>query len=153
MRKARAAVMVLVLSAAAPAIEADEGQTVYLHCQACHQPEGAGIPGIFPPLRNRLAKIAATPEGREYAATVLISGLVGTIEVDGQRYVGAMPAQGLSDEEIASVFNYVMANFSDTPSEATAKDFSAEEIAGFRSKNSGEGAPSAFSLRSSVPGL
>ena len=31
----------------------------YASCAACHLPDGVGIPGAFPPIRNRAAKIAA----------------------------------------------------------------------------------------------
>jgi len=128
----------------------DDGEAVYQQCVACHQPGGVGIPGMFPPLKDRLAQIAATPEGREYAAMAVIGGLVGTIEIDGQAYVGAMPAQGLSDEKIAAVFNYII---TDLAAANSAKKFGTEEIAGIRARNAGQNATPVLSLRSKVPDL
>ncbi len=148
---AMTAVLALLLFSASAG--ADEGEAVYQQCVTCHQPGGVGIPGIFPPLRNRLAEIAATAAGREYAATVLIDGLVGTIEIDGQRYIGAMPAQGLSNAKIAAVFNYIMTEFADPAAAGSTKRFSAEEVAGIRARHGGQNAPSALSLRSKVPHL
>lgn len=131
--------------------QADGGAVVYQQCSTCHQPHGEGIPGMFPPLRNRLAEIVATAEGREYVITVLTGGLVGTIAIDGQRYVGAMPAQGLTDAQTAEVINYITTVFAGPGAAGSAKEFSEEEVAAIRAGNSGLQAPSALSLRSKVP--
>jgi len=61
-------------------------------CSACHMPDGAGIPGAFPPLRNRLADIAGLDGGRDYLITAVSFGLMGTIEVGGMQYFGVMQA-------------------------------------------------------------
>ncbi len=68
----------------------------------------AGLAGQFPPLRNRVDKIAATAEGRHYLADVLIHGMAGSIDVDGDAYVGYMPAFArLPDDQIAGILNWV----------------------------------------------
>jgi len=150
-------VVLLTLSAAifisTSSAHASEGQEVYQRCIACHQPDGAGIPGIFPPLKNRLPAILASVEGREYLTVVLIDGLIGTIKIDGQRYVGAMPAQDLSDTQISDVINYVATEFGTLDAADSDLLMSEDEVAGIRSKYSGAKAQPTLNLRSKVPAL
>jgi mono/diheme cytochrome c family protein len=40
-----------------------------LHCSGCHHADGAGVPGVVPPLTG-LAPFLATPEGRAYLVRV-----------------------------------------------------------------------------------
>lgn len=90
------------------------GAGVYAaHCVACHQPDGQGAPGVAPPLAGNVGRHAASPDGRNYLARVPLTGMVGTIAVDGVRYVGNnMPSfAALSDADIASVIGYVLRDF------------------------------------------
>lgn len=72
-------------------------------CAACHQPDGKGISGAFPPLANSdwLNKNKAAAIG------AVKNGLAGPITVNGERYDGVMPGLGLKDEAIANVLTYV----------------------------------------------
>ncbi|MDP3538329.1 MAG: cytochrome c [Azonexus sp.] len=83
------------------------------HCVACHQPDGQGAPGVAPPLAGNVGRHAGNPEGRNYLARVPLVGMVGTITVDGVRYLGNnMPSfSALSDADIASVVGYVLRDF------------------------------------------
>lgn len=85
------------------------GERVYSsNCSSCHQAQGQGLPGAFPPLAGRAGSIAATEGGREYLIQVLLYGLQGSIQADGQRYNGVMPAwPQLSDEDIAAALNHI----------------------------------------------
>jgi mono/diheme cytochrome c family protein len=98
-------------------------------CSACHLPDGVGVPGAFPPVRNRAARIAGLEGGRDYLITVLTYGLMGTITVDGQQYFGVMPGNGgpMSAEDIAAALNYVVFELNDN--DATGiEPFTAEEV-------------------------
>jgi mono/diheme cytochrome c family protein len=97
-------------------------------CGICHLDEGQGVPAAFPPLDERLAAWVRTLAGRTYLVAVISNGLLGPIEVAGQRYNGAMPAMGgqLPAPEIAGLLNYVLAEFASTPSDLL---FTATEIA------------------------
>ena len=95
----------------------------------------------------------ATVEGREFVTMVLIAGLIGTIEIDGQRYVGAMAAQGLSDAQISAVIDYMVTDFGASVVAASNLLLSEDEVAEIRSKYSGANAQSALDLRSKVPAL
>ena len=46
-------------------------------CASCHQPDGSGVEGMFPPLAKRLAPWLALPAGREYVAQVMMNGRFG----------------------------------------------------------------------------
>ncbi len=81
------------------------GQRVYeRNCLACHQENGQGLPGAFPPLAGS-DYLLGDPE---HAISVLLDGLSGEITVNGVGYNGVMPAVSLSDEEVANVLTYVL---------------------------------------------
>jgi mono/diheme cytochrome c family protein/heme/copper-type cytochrome/quinol oxidase subunit 4 len=92
------------------AIEFDRalGERTYTStCQGCHQAGGAGLPGVFPPLAGNMPSLHNAEGGREYLIDVLLYGLTGQIQVNGQTYNGVMPPwAGLSDEQIAAVLNH-----------------------------------------------
>ncbi len=132
---------------------ASDGPEVYQRCVACHQPDGAGIPGIFPALKNRMPDIMASIEGREYVTMVLIDGLIGSIRIDGQRYVGAMPAQGLTDAQISAVIKYVTTGFGASDGVDSDMLLGEDEVAGIRSKYAGDNSQSTLTMRSKVPAL
>ncbi len=79
------------------------------NCTACHQANGQGIPGAFPPLAGgHAADLANAEGGREYLVSSLLYGVQGELVVNGTSYAGVMPAwQQLSDDQIAAVLNYV----------------------------------------------
>ena len=85
----------------------DDNAAAYSTCAACHLPDGVGVPGAFPPVRDRAAKIAALEGGREYLIAVVSYGLMGTIVVDGAQYFGVMAGNtgALTDEDIAAALN------------------------------------------------
>jgi mono/diheme cytochrome c family protein len=81
------------------------GADVYNNvCSACHGPQGAGVPGAFPPLAGSGAFYG---DARKHAG-IIVHGLSGAISVQGQAFNGAMPPQGaaLTDYDIAAVATY-----------------------------------------------
>ncbi len=90
--------------ASAPKAEKLDGAKLYAqNCAGCHQAQGQGVPGAFPPL-------AGNPElfNDDYPVLVVLFGLQGPIEVKGQKINSAMPPFGhLSDAEIAAIVNDV----------------------------------------------
>jgi nitrite reductase (NO-forming)/hydroxylamine reductase len=81
------------------------GQQLYLsNCAACHQPNGAGLAGAFPPL----AKSDFINGNKTAAIKAVIDGLSGKITVNGQTYNGVMPNMAhLSNEDLADILTYV----------------------------------------------
>jgi mono/diheme cytochrome c family protein len=80
------------------------GEVVYGQvCAACHQANGQGVPGAFPPLAGA-GDYYGDPQNH---ARIIVHGLQGEIVVNGVTYNGAMPPQGsLSDYDIAAVATY-----------------------------------------------
>jgi mono/diheme cytochrome c family protein len=73
-------------------------------CGACHQADGNGLPPNFPPLAASDSELFTVKENH---LRVILKGYSGEIVVKGQKYNGAMPAQGtLSDLEVAAVATY-----------------------------------------------
>ncbi|MCB0420486.1 MAG: nitrite reductase, copper-containing [Bdellovibrionales bacterium] len=80
------------------------GKNIFLqNCAACHQPDGKGIKGAFPPLANS----DWLNTNVRQAISAVKNGLSGEIRVNGEVYNGVMPALDLSDEDIANVLTYV----------------------------------------------
>jgi nitrite reductase (NO-forming)/hydroxylamine reductase len=74
-------------------------------CAACHQMDGKGLPGAFPPL-NDSDYLRADPQR---AAGHVVNGLVGKVVVNGNEYTSAMPPMAyLSDLEVASALTYAL---------------------------------------------
>jgi nitrite reductase (NO-forming) len=85
-------------------IQMEKGKRVYLQtCFACHQPNGAGLAPVFPPLAKSDFLMADKPR----SITTVIKGLAGPLKVNGQDFNGVMPPVMLSDEQIANVLSYV----------------------------------------------
>lgn len=80
------------------------GEVVYAAvCETCHQADGAGLPGSYPPLAGS-GEFYGTPENH---ASIIVNGLSGPITVQGVQYDNVMPPQAsLSDYDIAAVATY-----------------------------------------------
>jgi len=101
------------------------GETLYeRNCQTCHQGDGEGVAGVYPPLNQSEWVLADA----ERFAAILLYGLQGPIEVRGNLYnAAAMPSYGpngagWNDRDIAAVMTYVRASWdnSDTPVDEAA---------------------------------
>jgi mono/diheme cytochrome c family protein len=81
------------------------GEKIYQDfCLQCHLTAGAGVSGVFPPLKNSdylMNNIEKSIAGIKF-------GLKGEIIVNDEVYDGVMAKQGLNNEEIADVMNYIL---------------------------------------------
>ncbi len=94
----------------------DAGARIYAaNCAACHQPEGQGLAGAFPPLAGSDYLL----EDTDRAIRALINGLSGPITVNGVDYNGVMPAVRLSDEEVANVLTFINKSWGNDGAEVT----------------------------------
>jgi nitrite reductase (NO-forming) len=74
-------------------------------CSVCHQANGAGLPGVFPPL----AKSDFLAADLKRAMGVVLNGLTGKVAVNGQEYNSVMPPMTqLNDDEVANILTYVL---------------------------------------------
>jgi nitrite reductase (NO-forming) len=94
------------------------GQRVYeANCMACHQANGEGIPGAFPPL----AKSDYLNNNPLLGVNAIIKGLSGPITVNNVNYNGVMPAINLNDEDIANVITFVLNNWDNAGGKISAE--------------------------------
>lgn len=102
---------------------ADDGAEIYMtRCMSCHQMNGRGVPGVFPPLVD--ADWVTGDKGR--LIRVVLNGLTGEIEVNGETYSGAMPPWNsfLNDDQTASLLTYIRSSWGNEASEVTAAEVS-----------------------------
>ncbi len=81
------------------------GKKLYMsNCAACHQTEGQGLVGAFPPV----AKSDFINGNKTAAISAVIDGLSGKITVNGKVYNSAMPNMAhLSNEDVADVLTFI----------------------------------------------
>lgn len=83
----------------------ERGKEVYTaQCMSCHQPNGEGLSGVYPPLAgsDHLTK------DQEKSISIILEGQNEEITVKGTKYSVPMPAMNtLTDQQIADVLNYM----------------------------------------------
>jgi nitrite reductase (NO-forming)/hydroxylamine reductase len=86
-----------------------KGQGVYnANCAACHQVDGSGLAGAFPPL----AGSDYLKGDRKKVLAAAMFGLSGPITVNGVEYNAVMPSLGhLKDEDLAAALTYVFGSW------------------------------------------
>jgi mono/diheme cytochrome c family protein len=82
-----------------------------LHCMGCHRADGSGQPGRVPSIRRTLVFFSQSPQGREYVARV-----------------PGVAQSPLSNEDTATLLNWMARNLSDLKLPADFTDYSAAEI-------------------------
>ncbi len=81
-----------------------DGKTIYAKtCVACHQAQGQGMEGAFPPL----AKSDFLNADVDRAIDIVLHGKQGEVTVNGKKYNSVMTPQPLSVQEVADVLTYV----------------------------------------------
>lgn len=92
-------------------------------CLACHQADGSGVPQLNPPLTPN--EWVAGPKPR--IIKLVLNGSQGKVDIDGDTFNNAMPAQGyLSDQQIADVLTYVRNSFGNKASAVTPAEVKAQ---------------------------
>ncbi|WP_221030846.1 c-type cytochrome [Actomonas aquatica] len=106
------------------------GKRLYTQvCATCHQVNGQGLPGAFPPLAESEWVLGS----EERLVRILVHGLAGPVEVRGNTYNGNMPAfgQGSSynwtDERISYVLTYIRSEWGNE-----AEPISPEQVTAIR---------------------
>lgn len=95
------------------------------NCAACHQQNGQGIPGVFPPLANSDYLMARKDKG----IGIILHGLAEKIVVNGVTYDGVMPQMLLSDDAIANILTYVRTSWGNEGELITAAEVKAQRNA------------------------
>ncbi len=107
-------------------MDLSKGKTVYEvkgTCATCHQPNGEGIEGTFPPL----AKSDYLLADKKRAILQTIQGSNVPIVVNGKEYPGgvmgaSVSAIKLTDEEVADVVNYILNSWGNNGGMVTAEE-------------------------------
>lgn len=100
--------------------ELSGGAKVYsFYCGTCHQRDGQGASGRFPPLANA----SYVTGNKSLLISIVLKGMEGPIVVNGEHYEGTMPQHSfLGDEEIANVLTYIRENFGNNASPVTPEE-------------------------------
>lgn len=94
----------------------DSGKVVFLkYCLVCHQADGSGVYNMNPPLIK--TKWVLGP--KDVLVRQILKGSRGTVEIEGDTFHNTMPAQPLTDEQIANVLTYVRNSFGNKASRVT----------------------------------
>jgi len=121
--------------AVAVASPRDLGKRVFTNtCMACHQANGMGVPGAFPPLAG--SEWVAGSEER--IIRIVLLGLHGPITVAGKDFNSAMASLGgvLKDEQIANALTYVRSEWGNN-----APEVKPETVSRIRAEVAGRTAP------------
>ena len=119
----RAAIVIATLAAYSTekvhAQAPSNGAAIYAAtCIACHMANGQGVAGQIPPLINSDWVIGS----EERLIRIILHGVVGEIEVEGEMFNGAMPTWGptFKDEDLAAVATYVRKSWGNKAAPVTA---------------------------------
>jgi len=110
-------------------MQVEKGKQVFMGlCFACHQPDGKGLPGAFPPLAGSDFLLA----DHERAVRIVLKGLTGPVTVNGQTINSVMPPQEavLTDAQIADVLTFVLNSWGNT-----GDALSAAQVKAIRNEN------------------
>lgn len=89
------------------------------YCLTCHQSDGSGVPGMYPPL----VKAEKITGPADELIRVILFGLEGPIEPDGVTYAQVMPAQDfISDSDITLLVNYLRESWGEGGGEISVDD-------------------------------
>ncbi len=102
------------------------GEKAYkTHCQACHQADGSGLTGAFPPLVDNPNIV----DNGDYVIENVLAGRSGELEVRGTTYDAVMPAMSyLDDEQVANIINYVLNAWGNDAGSVTVEQVNAKRV-------------------------
>jgi nitrite reductase (NO-forming) len=101
----------------------DAGRVLYNGtCSVCHQQNGEGLAGVFPPLAGSDYLMADT----QRAIEIVLNGLSGPVTVNGAPYNSVMPPMSqLNDDEIANILTFTLNSWGNEDGEIGPADVAA----------------------------
>ena len=101
----------------------NRGKLVYgVNCLSCHQADGYGVGNLNPPLAGTSWVLG----NKNPLIQMVLKGSQGQVEIDGETFANAMPAQAhLTDQQIADVLTYVRNAFGNKASVVTPAEVKA----------------------------
>lgn len=100
------------------------GKAVYAaNCLVCHQADGGGVGNLNPPLIKTTWVLGDKPTLIQF----VLKGGKGQVEIDGETFHNAMPAQAhLTDAQLADVLTYVRNSFGNKATAVTIDEVAVE---------------------------
>ena len=116
------------LAAVAPSFDSGSlvngGRDIYAkQCADCHGDNGAGIPGVYPPLDGNSSVVE--PTGINAARAVLLGGFAPLTQGNPRPYSMPPYAQQLSDADVAAVVTYIRQAWSNRAPTVEERDVAA----------------------------
>src|SRR6476619_7150600 len=103
----------------------DRGKKIFAaNCQTCHQANGLGVAGQYPPL----AGSEFTTGGSRRPAMIVLKGLQGPVTVKGHKFGAAVMQpwdKTLTDQKIADVLTYERSEWGNSASPVTVEQIAA----------------------------
>src|SRR5438105_6819191 len=103
----------------------DRGKKIFAaNCQTCHQANGLGVPGQYPPL----AGSEFTTGGSQRMGMIVLKGLQGPVTVKGQQYGTAVMQpwdKTLTDKQIGDVMTFERSEWGNSASPVTPEQIAA----------------------------
>jgi len=88
-------------------------------CSVCHQQNGEGLAGVFPPL----AKSDYLMADRRRAIEIVLNGMTGPVTVNGAPFNSVMPPMSqLNDDEIANILTFTLNSWGNEDGEITSEE-------------------------------
>src|SRR5690625_190313 len=118
-------------------VSVSDGEAGYkTHCQACHQADGKGLPGAFPPLADNDHIIGDS----DYLVSNILTGRSGELVVNDVTYNGVMPPMSyLTDQEVADIIAYVTHTWGNSEDAVTVEQVSRQRVElGLEGRSKGE---------------
>jgi mono/diheme cytochrome c family protein len=108
------------MTAASGAMANSGGKVFTTDCASCHQANGEGVPGTFPPLAGNPVVVGSAT----HVIHIVKYGLSGQIQAEGKSYNGMMPAWGqqLSNADIAAAITYIRSSWGNHASAVTESE-------------------------------
>ena len=124
----------------------EKGAEFYAQCASCHGQKGGGIEGLAPALAG-VSWVTGPPE---WLARIILQGMNGEVEVNGETWDGVMPPHGhleeLDDATLAGLMTYLRRSWG-----SKADPVSVEDIAAIREASAGRDRPWTVAELESVP--
>jgi len=96
-------------------------------CSTCHQSNGEGMPGVFPPL----AKSDLIAKDPKHPIDIVLHGLSGKVTVNGTEYNSVMPPMTqLNDDEVANILTFVYNSWGNPGGQVSADEVKAARAKG-----------------------
>jgi nitrite reductase (NO-forming) len=114
----------------------DVGRVLYNGtCSVCHQQNGEGLEGVFPPLANSDYLMADSRRAIEIA----LNGLAGPVTVNGSPFNSVMPPMSqLNDDEIANILTFTLNSWGNEGDVVSSDEVAAVRAATERPKGAAE---------------